>query len=164
MINWPKTIVPEAVSCRNFEETRSIPGTSNRFRQGLQWNRPELWGKTEAVFPPEFFRTGTDDIPHIPVTGMSTDARSIRWESLWNHSHIRPEMTGNNKVTRRKSSETTIYLKQKNTTNFSCSFQYFFLSSPNQVYRLSDPIFHHPKLLSQLCSNAISAEFQHNFW
>ena len=30
--------------------------------------------ETEAVFPPEFPRTGTDDIPHIPVTGMSTDA------------------------------------------------------------------------------------------
>ena len=64
-------------------------------------------------------------------------------------------MTGNNNVTRWKSSETTIYLKQKNTTNFSCSFEYFFLFSPNQDYRLSDPIFHHPKLLSQLCSNAI---------
>ena len=70
----PKTIVPEAVSCRNFDETRSIPATSRSFRQGLQWNRPELCGKTEAVFPPEFPRTGTDDIPHISVTGMSTDA------------------------------------------------------------------------------------------
>ena len=67
-------MVPEAVSCRNFEETRSIPATSCRFRQGLEWNRPELCGKTEAVFRQEFHRTGSNDIPHIPVTGISTDA------------------------------------------------------------------------------------------
>ena len=67
-------MVSEAVSCGNFEEIRSIPATSCRFRQGLQWNRPKLCGKTEAVFPPEFPRTGTDDILHIPLTGMSTGA------------------------------------------------------------------------------------------
>ena len=144
-------MVSEAVSCRNFEETKSIPATSCRFWQELQWNRPELCGKTEAVFQPEFPHTETDDIPHIPVTGMSTDAAG----SGGNHHGIIPYPTGNNNVTRRKSSETTIYLKQKNTTKFSYSFQYFFSSSPNQDYRLSDPIFYHPKILSQLCSNAI---------
>ena len=67
-------MVSEAVSCRNFEKTRSIPATSRRFWQGLQWSRPELCGKTEAVFAPEFPRTGTDDILHISLTGMSMDA------------------------------------------------------------------------------------------
>jgi hypothetical protein len=64
----------------------------------------------EAVFPPDFTRTGTGDVPQIPATGNKRNvAVSVRIIT-----EISSYPTGNNNVNHRKSSETTLYPRHKN--------------------------------------------------
>jgi len=72
----------------------------------------------EAVFPPDFTRTGTGDVPQIPATGNKRNAAVSTRIIIGNHQ-IRPEMTGNNNENHRKLSETTPYPTHKNPTDLS---------------------------------------------
>jgi hypothetical protein len=72
----------------------------------------------EAVFPPDFTRTGTGDVPQIPATGNNRNA-AVSTRIITGNHQIRPEMTGNNNVNHRKSSETTPYPTHKNPTDLS---------------------------------------------
>ncbi len=69
----------------------------------------------EAVFPPDFTRTGTEDVPHIPAIGnkrnVAVSARIITETSSY--------PTVNNNVNHRKSSETTLYPRHENPTDLS---------------------------------------------
>jgi hypothetical protein len=71
-------MVPSSGSCRNLEETRSIPANSCHFRQGLQRNRPEIYTEDGSSFPAGIYPYRNRRHPTDSGYRQKKECRSIR--------------------------------------------------------------------------------------
>src|SRR5580698_1998111 len=93
-------MVPAAGSCRNFEETRSIPATSRHFRYGLQRNQPEIYTEDGSSIPAGIYPYRNRRQSHRFQPPEQKGKPQYPPGSSRNHHRIPSEMAGNNNVSR----------------------------------------------------------------